>query len=82
MLGHAIRCTIRPDVFQKVSEQFPDLPQDCVFGTGPVRAHLLFSWTMDAAQTRVMGHFDLLIPTKDAVFALEFLDDVPQSGIS
>ena len=73
-----VRCTIRPDVHQAIKEDFPALLQDCVLGhaTAPVTAHLFFSWATDSTGEKTFGHFDLLRPTSEPIFAMELAEDV------
>ena len=78
ILCKAIRLTIHQDAYPKVSEMYPGIPKDMVWGQsyGQPAAHLLFSWQKAVEEERVFGHFDILAPIATAeVFSLMLISD-------
>lgn len=69
-LDTAIRISIKEDSLDKVREHFPDLLADCIYGRGPVRAHLLFSWQDSVDGKTRFGHYNLLSPKSRSMFAV------------
>ena len=55
-IGFAIRVTVRPAVLEATHDHCADLQREQIYGSGRVKARLLFSWTQ-------VGHWDVLLPS-------------------
>lgn len=50
-------------MWDSVSEAFPWIKPDSVFGDGMVGPHLLFTWQKACSEERLFGHYDILVPS-------------------
>ena len=82
-LRSCIRCTIDSNTLKHIQEfGMPGIEKDSLFGSDvsqPIAAHLLFTWQETAGDSgRMVGHFDLLVPSTKSLFTMHLPPDVPR----
>ena len=82
VLGGSIRLTIDSGVWPKVSAEIPwATTPDISFGEGELLAHLLFSWPKAQEESRLIGHYDLLLPSENTLFSLLLPPDATRPNL-
>lgn len=76
-LDIAIRISIKANDLEEIRNHFPDFLADCIYGPGPVRSHLFYSWDTSIDGKNRFGHYNLLAPKSRSMFAVLLPHDVP-----